>query len=102
MTRRSRAWTPLAASLLAAALSGCPLRSPFSQDELDAGGYTALMHAAEDGDVERIESLLRRGADIDYQGRLIVRYSLLFPFRDESWEDVPLDSLTPLMVAARD
>lgn len=52
------------------------------------------------GDATAIRKLVSRGADPNYQGRLVVRYSLLFPFRDESWEDVTRDSLTPLLVAA--
>src|SRR5207248_285885 len=37
----------------------------------------------------------------DYQGREVTRYSLLWPFVTTERKNVPADSLTPLMIAAR-
>src|SRR5918997_1563014 len=66
----------------------------------DAAGYTPLMRAARDGDMERIRRLIERGHDVNYQGREVVRYSLLFPFRDVETVDIPSRSWTPLIAAA--
>jgi ankyrin repeat protein len=66
----------------------------------DAAGYTPLMHAARDGDVETIRRLIERGHDVNYKGREVVRYGLLFPFRDVETVDIPSRSWTPLIAAA--
>src|SRR5207253_3138613 len=70
-------------------------------ESLDGERYTPLMRTAESGDVARIHALVRRGADVDYQGREVTRYSLLWPFLTTERENVPADSMTPLMIAAR-
>jgi ankyrin repeat protein len=94
---RAGGWRALAALALAVGLA-CQLLSP---DRPDAQGYTPLMRAAEAGDVAQIQQLLERGAHPDYQGRLVRRFSILFPFTDTSIEDAPHRGWTPLMVAAR-
>lgn len=71
-----------------------------SPNQPDAAGFTPLMHAARAGDLDRVRGLLRRGADPNYQGRKVKRYGLLFPFVEESWEDEPFESQTPLMLAS--
>ena len=83
------------------ALSGCGAGDRFGPNRLDAGGYTLLMRAAENGNVSQIRRLTKAGADPNYQGRLVKHYSILFPFVSEEWVNVPRDSWTPLIVAAR-
>src|ERR671914_61145 len=66
----------------------------------DAAGYTPLMRAARDGDVEEIRRLIERGHDVNYQGRKVVRYGPIFPFEDVETLDIPSRSWTPLIAAA--
>jgi ankyrin repeat protein len=82
-------------------LSGCNVGDRLGPNRLDADGYTPLMRAAESGDVSQIRKLTKAGADPNYQGRLVTHYSILFPFTSQEWVNVPRDSLTPLIVAAR-
>ena len=83
------------------ALSGCGVGDRLGPNRLDADGYTPLMRAAESGDVSQIRRLTKAGADPNYQGRLVKHYSILFPFVSEERVNVPHDSWTPLIVAAR-
>ena len=71
-----------------------------SPQQPDAAGYTPLMRAARDGDIEAIRRLIERGHDVNYQGRQVVRYSVLFPFTNVETVDVPARSWTPLIAAA--
>src|SRR5947207_10392529 len=93
--------TAMGALAVVVALSGCGAGDRLGPNRLDAGGYTPLMRAAESGDVSQIRRLTRSGADPNYQGRLVKHYSILFPFVSEEWVNVPRDSWTPLIVAAR-
>jgi uncharacterized protein len=65
----------------------------------DAAGYTPLMRAARDGDIEAIRRLVESGHDVNYQGRQVVTYGVLFPFTNVETVDVPLRSWTPLIAA---
>jgi ankyrin repeat protein len=82
-------------------LSGCSVGDRLGPNRVDADGYTPLMRAAESGNVSEIRRLRKAGADPNYQGRLVTHYSILFPFTSQEWVNVPRDSLTPLIVAAR-
>jgi ankyrin repeat protein len=90
-----------ALAVVMAFLSGCGVGDRLGPNRLDAGGYTRLMRAAESGDVSQVRRLTIAGADPNYQGRLVKHYSILFPFVSEEWVNVPRDSWTPLIVAAR-
>jgi ankyrin repeat protein len=97
--RNAIAGNALAAVVLV--LSGCSVGDRLGPNHLDADGYTPLMRAAESGDVSQVRRLTKAGADPNYQGRLVKHYSILFPFVDQEWINVPRDSWTPLIVAAR-
>lgn len=66
----------------------------------DVQGYTPLMRAARDGEISAIARLVAAGHDINYQGRRVTTYSVLFPFTNVETVDVPTRSWTPLIAAA--
>jgi ankyrin repeat protein len=101
---RRRLRTAIGGNALAAVvvvLSGCSVGDRLGPNRLDADGYTPLMRAAESGNVSEIRRLTKAGADPNYQGRLVKHYSILFPFTSQEWINVPHDSWTPLIIAAR-
>src|SRR5687768_2663259 len=67
-----RSAIPIFVLIALAAACGSPQRP-------DTAGYTPLMRAARDGDIEAIRRLIEGGHDVNYQGRQVVRYSILFP-----------------------
>lgn len=88
-----RSAIPLFVLIAFAAGCGSPQRP-------DGAGYTPLMRAARDGDLETIRRLIEGGHEVNYQGRQVTTYSVLFPFTNVETVDVPARSWTPLIAAA--